>query len=189
ERRVMRYESRGTLEAREAGESDARISRATRGWPQDESLPSGAPQARQGPRCAGDGVAGMSEEKPPKCSQCNNQAYVIGSGPPLCVECFSKLPVEVPKPTRVAIIALNFGIVQYLDASITSIHARGDEDVAGALAKLMQAVLDSRDLAREAKSAVLEQVGYLATQAAERAAKRQKAVSKLVIDSLKTTLG
>src|SRR5262249_43231204 len=33
------------------------------------------------------------------------------------------------------------------------------------------------------------QVGYLATQAAERAAKRQKAVSKLVIDSLKTTLG
>ncbi len=131
----------------------------------------------------------MSEEKPPKCSQCNNQAYAIGSGPPLCVECFSKLPIEASEPTRVAIIALSFGIVQHLDASITSIRARGGEDVAAALAKLMQAVLDSRDLAREEKSAVLEQVGYLATQAAEPAPKRQKAVAKLVIDGLKTTLG
>jgi hypothetical protein len=131
----------------------------------------------------------VSNEQPPKCSQCNNQAFAIGSGPPLCIECFAKLPVEVPKPTRLATIALNFGIVQHLDASLTSIRARGGEEVAAALAKLMQAILDSKDLTREAKSAALEQVGYLGTQAAEPAPQRQKAVGKLVIDGLKATLG
>jgi len=130
----------------------------------------------------------MNEEKPPKCSQCDNQAYAIGSGPPLCVECLSKLPVAVPNPPRVAIIALNFSIVEHLDASITSIRARGGEDVGAALAKLMHAVLDSRDLTREAKSAVLGQVGYLGTQAAEPAPKRQTVIVKLVIDGLRTTL-
>ena len=131
----------------------------------------------------------MNEEQPPKCSQCNNQAYAIGSGPPLCIECFAKRPGEAPKPTRLATIALNFGIVQHLEASLTSTRARGGEEVAAALAKLMQAILDSKDLTREAKSAVLEQVGYLATQAAEPAPQRQKAVGKLMIDGLKATLG
>jgi hypothetical protein len=61
-------------------------------------------------------------------------------------------------------------------------------EVAAALAKLTQTVLDSKDLAREAKRAALEQVDYLATQAGEPAPKRQQAVGKLVIDALSTTL-
>jgi hypothetical protein len=111
----------------------------------------------------------MSEETPPKCSQCNNQA--------------------APTPTRLATYALNVGTVQRIDAALTNLRAQGREnDVAAALANLMQAVLDSKDLAREAKSAALQQVDYLAAQTALPAPKRQTTVGKLVIDGLKAAL-
>ena len=131
----------------------------------------------------------MSNEKPPQCSQCNKPAFAIEFGPPLCIECFSKRPTEMPSPTRVATYALNAGAVQHIEAALTNIRVRGGEDVAAALAKLMQAVLDSRDLAPQARTAAFAQVDYLATQATEPAPKRQQAAGKLVIDGLKTTLG
>jgi len=131
----------------------------------------------------------VSNEKPLQCSQCNNPALFIEFGPPLCLECFSKLPLEVPSPTRLATYALNAGAVQHIEAALTNIRVRSGEDVAAALAKLLQAVLDSKDLAPQAKTAAFAQVDYLATQATEPAPKRQKAAGKLVIDSLKTTLG
>ncbi len=90
---------------------------------------------------------------------------------------------------RVAKIALNFGIVQHIDATVTNIRVGGGQDVAAALATLLQAVLDSKDLVPDAKEAALEQVDHLATQAREPAPKRQPAVAKLAIDALTTTLG
>ena len=132
----------------------------------------------------------MSNETPPQCSQCNNPAFVIEFGPPLCLECFSKRPpTEVLSPTRLATYALNAGAVQHIEAALTNIRARGGEDVAAALAKLLQAILDSKDLTPQARTAAFAQVDYLATQAVEPTPKRQSAAGKLVIDSLKTTLG
>jgi hypothetical protein len=131
----------------------------------------------------------VSTEKPPQCSQCNNPAFAIEFGPPLCLECFSKRPIEVPSPTRLATYALNVGTVQHIEAALMNTRARGGEDVAAALAKLMLAILDSKDLTPQARTAAFAQVDYLATQAAEPAPKRQTAAGKLVIDSLKTTLG
>ena len=81
------------------------------------------------------------------------------------------------------------GAVQHIEAALTNISVRGGEDVAAALAKLVRAVLDSKDLAPDARTAAFAQVEYLATQATEAAPKRQTAAGKLVIDSLKTTLG
>lgn len=131
----------------------------------------------------------MSDEELPKCSHCNNQASGIGFGPPLCHECFSKRSIEVPNLPRLASIALGFGAVQHIDALLTKIRVSSGEDVAAALATLMATVRDSMDLGREAKSAAMQQVNYLAIQAAEPSPKRDVADSKLVIDGLKTSLG
>jgi hypothetical protein len=52
--------------------------------------------------------------------------------------------------------------VQHIEAALTNIRVRGGEDVAAALAKLLQAILDSKDLTPQARAAAFAQVDYLA---------------------------
>jgi hypothetical protein len=89
---------------------------------------------------------------------------------------------------RLATYALNAGIVHHIEAALPTIRGTSGEDVAAALAKLMQAVLDSTELAPAAKHAALGQMDYLAAQAAEPAPKRQRAAGELAIDGLKAIL-
>ena len=85
---------------------------------------------------------------------------------------------------RSVVGALNTGEVRKLDLMMTHIRAAGDSKLADTLQEFTQAILDSEELPDADKSAALDHVSFLASQAALPTEQRQAAVARTVIPAL-----
>ena len=86
--------------------------------------------------------------------------------------------------------ALNVGgTIQRLKVALQDIHVGGQEDVAAALHALTVAVAKSNEIGQDTKRAVLDQITYLASQAALPKQQRDHTISATVFNALRATLG
>jgi len=79
---------------------------------------------------------------------------------------------------------INTGQVQQLDVAVDVVRDGGQKELADALQKLSQAVLDAPDLAAAQKNEAIEHLSFLAEQAALPKEKRQSSIGKIVITGL-----
>ncbi len=73
--------------------------------------------------------------------------------------------------------AINTGVVENLDVAMTDIRTGGDEQLADALRRMTEAVIQSTDLATEQKNEALDYLAFIAQQAAR--PKEQRSVGAL----------
>ena len=83
---------------------------------------------------------------------------------------------------------INSGNMTLMNTSIDVIGDRGDTDVATAIKDLTQAVLDDKDVEQELKKEIVEQLSFLASQAAVQPESRVAAVIKGVLSTVKESL-
>jgi hypothetical protein len=89
---------------------------------------------------------------------------------------------------RSTVGAINMGSIERLKVSLRDIQNGGDVDVAEALRSLTAAVVKSQSLPKEAKSDAVDQVSYLAGQAALPPDQRERGVARTVFNALRETL-
>ncbi len=81
------------------------------------------------------------------------------------------------------------GSIQRLNVNLDNIYNAGTPELASALKALVEAVSRSGDLRHEQKAPAIEQIGYLAEEAAKPVAQRNRSVASTVLQSLRSVLG
>ncbi len=84
--------------------------------------------------------------------------------------------------------AINTGQVHKLDVALNQVRVGGDPAVAEALQKMIQAVLDAKDLTPTDKNGALEHLTYLTEQAGLPKEERQGAAGKTIVQGLERIL-
>jgi hypothetical protein len=77
--------------------------------------------------------------------------------------------------------AINTGTVEHLDVTLTNIKQSGGQELASALSQFVEAVLNAGAVSAEDKNSVVEQVDFLAEQAALPSDDRNKGVVSAVM--------
>ena len=80
--------------------------------------------------------------------------------------------------------SINTGTVQRVDVNLTYLKQGGNKDVADALQKLTEAIVNEPELPSTDKNNLLDQVDYLAEQASCAAKDRRRGMIKAAMDSL-----
>jgi hypothetical protein len=82
--------------------------------------------------------------------------------------------------------SINTGNVQTVDVNITVLEQAGNKQIAEALQKLTQAIVDEEKLRTDDKNDLLDQVAYLSGQASAAAKDRKKGMIKAAVEAIKT---
>jgi hypothetical protein len=90
---------------------------------------------------------------------------------------------------RSVIGAVNTGNIERLDVALNDIHNQGAPQVARALARLAEAVLASKRVSKDAKPEIIDQISFLAAEAATPPEQRRRSVARTVMGALRDTLG
>lgn len=83
---------------------------------------------------------------------------------------------------------INTGQIEKLDVAVDAVRDAGQEQLADALQKLSQAVVDAPDLLPQQKDEAVEHLAFLAEQASMPKERRQRSVAKTVIVGLEHVL-
>jgi hypothetical protein len=89
---------------------------------------------------------------------------------------------------RSVVGAINTGSVQRLNVSLDRIKNAGQPEAAAVIQTLTEAVLGSRDLTSDAKGQSVDHLSYLAGQAALPEDQRERGVTRVVLEALRSTL-
>jgi len=112
--------------------------------------------------------------------------------------------IHVPKPVHIhnsgktnfnniriegsVVGSINTGEVERIDLALTNVRAGGQDALASELQKITQAVLDSKELAQEARNEAVEGLSYLAEQAVLPQDRRQKSLGKRILSNIERLL-
>jgi hypothetical protein len=80
--------------------------------------------------------------------------------------------------------SINTGEIERIDLALNNVRAGGEIALAGELQKLIQAVVDSKELALETRNETVDTLSYLATQAVLPKELRQKSLGQRMISNL-----
>jgi len=81
--------------------------------------------------------------------------------------------------------AINTGIIDNLDATITIMQSRGDSQLAEAVKELTEAIIKSEDIEDDTKNEINEQLQFLVTQAMAEPKNRSMGLVKSVLTGIK----
>jgi hypothetical protein len=84
--------------------------------------------------------------------------------------------------------AINTGTVQNLDASITVAKTQGQPDLAEAVNKLAQAVIDNTEINDAMKNEIAEQLVFLMSQVTAKPEDRSKGMIRSILNGLKSSI-
>jgi hypothetical protein len=92
------------------------------------------------------------------------------------------------KIDRSVVGSINTGEIGKLDVMMSHIRAGGDADLADALQRFTQGVIDSDELTAEEKNKVLEHLSFLTTQHELPKEQRQGSVGRTVVSGIAQTI-
>jgi hypothetical protein len=83
---------------------------------------------------------------------------------------------------------INTGTLYNIETSIRVMQQRGDQELANAIKKLTQAVIDNKEVSDSLKESIVEQLEFILTEALSSKDNRRKGVIKTIISSLGQSL-
>lgn len=83
---------------------------------------------------------------------------------------------------------VNTGVIGKLDTVMSVIEKDGNSELTEGIKQFTQAVIDAKEVDTELKKEIVDQISFLATQAATPKEKRMLSVVKIVIKSIKVAL-
>jgi hypothetical protein len=84
--------------------------------------------------------------------------------------------------------AINTGTIQNLDASITVAKTQGQPDLAEAINKLAQAIIDNIEINDAMKNEIAEQLAFLMSQVTAKPEDRSKGMIRSILNGLKSSI-